>query len=71
VDPWLRGEPGRKEVLNAEGAEMHRSSKSEVLSINEIARQVGVAHNTELQQLESACSPLDGVPLRNVAPTDK
>src|ERR1700691_4784382 len=53
-EPWLGTELGRKRVLSVEDwAEIRRLSKSEGLSIKEIARQVGVARNTVRTALRS------------------
>jgi Helix-turn-helix domain of resolvase len=52
--PWLRSELGRKRVLSVEDwAEIRRLSKSEGLSIKEIARQLGVVRNTVRTALRS------------------
>jgi transposase len=56
--PWLRFEPGRKDVIGVEDwAEIRRLHRAEGVSIKEIARRLGVARNTVRSALRADDPP--------------
>ena len=53
-EPWLDGEPGRKDVISVEDwAEIRRLHRAEGVSIKEIARQLELSRNTVRGALRS------------------
>ncbi len=58
IEPWLKAELGRKEVITVEDwAEIRRLNRAEGLSIKEIAKRLGVARNTVRSALRRDVPP--------------